>query len=273
MMLALNRQGRLWLIGSLATGAMLAAFLLPPLRQPQTYHQFADSRTVLGLPNFLNVVSNGGFLAVGLLGLRFSCRGDALGKQSAFVAPSERLPYTSFFLGVLFTAFGSAWYHWRPGDATLVWDRLPMTLAFMSLLAANISERIDVRAGRRWLWPLLAMGAASVWWWRWRDNLWPYAAVQYFSLLLLGLIMALFPPRYSRSADLWLAAVLYALAKVTEALDAQIFSLTRWISGHTLKHLLAALAVYSVLRHLMKRAAINHEAPPARREAPSVARA
>jgi len=85
--------------------------------------------------------------------------------------------------------------------------------------------------------------------------------------------MALFPPRYSRSADLWLAAVLYALAKVTEALDAQIFSLTRWISGHTLKHLLAALAVYSVLRHLMKRAAINHEAPPARREAPSVARA
>ena len=36
----------------------------PP--QPERYHDFADQRTVLGVPHALNVVSNLGFLIVGL---------------------------------------------------------------------------------------------------------------------------------------------------------------------------------------------------------------
>ena len=48
----------------------LAALLpIPPLLQNQDYHQFADQREVLGIPNFWNVVSNLPFIAVGAVGL------------------------------------------------------------------------------------------------------------------------------------------------------------------------------------------------------------
>ena len=30
--------------------------LLPPMTQDESYHQFADQRTILGIPNFWNVV-------------------------------------------------------------------------------------------------------------------------------------------------------------------------------------------------------------------------
>jgi hypothetical protein len=238
---------RVWVFAAVALGGAIAAFLLPPLRQPESYHQFADGRTLAGLPNCLNVVSNAGFLVAGLLGLWY------LAGHDPFIEPRERTAYVVFFLGVCGTCFGSAYYHWAPRDATLAWDRLPMTLAFMSLLAAMIAERISVNAGARWLWPLVAAGAASVAWWRWTDNLWPYMAAQYFSIFLIGWLLLLFPSSYTRGGDLVVVTGLYVLAKVAERLDAWIYTLTGWISGHTLKHLIAAAAVYGLLRMLRKR--------------------
>jgi hypothetical protein len=258
MTLPLTRLGRIWLVVLIALAGALAALLLPPLQQPQEYHQFADQRTWLAIPNFLNVISNVGFLLVGLAGLGFLCNKTTVKASRIFVEPAERIPYAAFFLGILFTGFGSAYYHWRPSDSTLVWDRLPMTVAFMSLLAATIAERIALRAGLRLLGPLILAGAASVGYWRWHGNLWPYAAAQYYSILLVGLILALFPARYSRSDDLVWVAVLYALAKVAEALDARILAASRLVSGHTLKHLLAAFAVYWILRMLVKRQPPSH---------------
>ncbi len=253
MTLPLTRLGRIWLVVFVALAGALAALLLPPFKQPQAYHQFADQRTWFGIPNFLNVISNIGFLLVGLAGLGFLWNSTTAKASRRFVEPPERIPYAALFLASIFTCFGSAYYHWQPSDATLVWDRLPMTMAFMSLLAATIAERIDLRAGLRLLGPLILAGAASVGYWRWRGNLWPYAAAQYYSVLLVGLIIFLFLPRYSRSADLLWVTALYALAKVAEALDARILVASRLVSGHTLKHLLAALAVYWLLRMLVKR--------------------
>jgi hypothetical protein len=238
---------RVWLFAAVALGGAIAAFLLPPLRQPQSYHQFADDRTLAGIPNCLNVVSNAGFLVVGLLGLWYAATRDH------FIEPRERTAYMVFFLGVCGTCFGSGYYHWAPRDATLAWDRLPMTLAFMSLLSAMIAERISVNAGARLLWPLVAAGAASVGWWRWTENLWPYVAAQYFSIFLIGWLVLVFPPSYTRSGDLLVVTGLYVLAKVAERLDGWIYTLTGWISGHTLKHLIATAAVYWLLRMLWKR--------------------
>jgi hypothetical protein len=231
-----------------ALGGTVAAFLLPPLRQPESYHYFADDRTLAGIPNCLNVVSNVAFLVVGLMGLRL------LVGRDQFIDPRERAAYVVFFVGVVCTCFGSSYYHWAPRNATLAWDRLPMTVAFMSLLAAMIAERISVTAGARLLWPLVAFGAASVWWWRWSENLWPYMAAQYFSIFLIGWLLLFFPPSYSRGADLLVVTGFYILAKIAESLDARIYALTKSISGHTLKHLIAAVAVYWVVRMLRKRA-------------------
>jgi len=256
---------RVWLFGALALGGVVAAFLLPPLRQPESYHHFADARTLAGIPNALNVVSNAAFLVVGLMGLWF------LAGRDHFTDPRERAAYAVFFLGVCGTCFGSTYYHWAPRDATLAWDRLPMTLAFMSLLSATMAERISVTAGARLLWPLVAAGAASVWWWRWTENLWPYLAAQYFSIFLIGWLLVFFPPSYTRNADLLAVTGFYVLAKMAEAMDERIYALTKWISGHTLKHLIAAVAVYWVLRMLRKRAprsAMAHIAASSRPKLP-----
>ena len=238
---------RVWVFASVALGGAIAAFLLPPVRQPQAYHQFVDGRTLAGIPNCLNVISNAGFLVVGLMGLWF------LAGRDHFIEPRERTAYAVFFLGVCATCFGSSYYHWSPRDATLSWDRLPMTLAFMSLLSAMIAERISASAGTLLLWPLVAAGAASVGWWRWTGNLLPYMASQYFSIFLIGWLVVVFPASYTRSGDLLVVTGIYALAKVAEGLDAWIYNLTRCVSGHTLKHLIAAAAVYWLLRMLRKR--------------------
>ncbi len=281
---ALSRNRRIGLLAGIALAGAAVFLLLPPLRQPQSYHHFIDDRTIWGIPNCLNVLSNAPFALVGVMGLCFlgkkrapqpprafspspphPCGGEGRGEEDSnlFMDRSERLPFAVFFLGAFLTCFGSAYYHWAPDDATLAWDRLPMTLAFMGLLAAVVGERIDAQAGLLLLWPLVIAGAATVWWWRWSGNLWPYTGAQYFSIVLIGLILILFPPRYTRSLDLVWVTGLYILAKVAEALDRPIFTGTGFVSGHTIKHLVAALAVYWVLRMLQKRSVLAPSAQAA----------
>ena len=177
--------------------------LLPRIAQDPAYHAFADGRPFLGVPNFLNVASNFPFLVVGALGLGFLARDRRSGGSRAFATPDDRRPYWPFFVGIGLTAFGSAYYHWRPSNATLFWDRLPMTIGFMALLASVIGERISRRAGARLLWPLIVAGAASALYWHVTEqqgagDLRPYGLVQFGSLVLVPLILALFPARYTR---------------------------------------------------------------------------
>lgn len=244
---------------------ILAAVLSPRVPQPQSYHNFADQRGWLGIPNFGDVASNFPFAIVGVWGFWFVC--SARGRYK-FVNASEQWPYVLGFFGLFLTAFGSSYYHWAPDNARLVWDRLPMTLVFMPLVAAMIAERISVKAGL-WLLPVLtAIGAGSVWQWyaselRGKGDLRMYAAVQVYALVVL-LIVLLLPPKYTRSADLLWVLGFYVLAKILETADSQLFVLTgRNVSGHTLKHLAAAMAGYWILRMLQKRDRLTPVAKPA----------
>jgi hypothetical protein len=149
-----------------AAGMALLMFRLPPIPQPAWYHQFADQRRWLGIPNFANVISNVAFALVGICGIVFIRRHAG----HAFLDPRERWAYYGVFVGLLLTAFGSAYYHLVPNNARLVWDRLPMTIVFGSLVAALITERISVSAGLRLLPWLIAFGAGSVLQRYWRTN-------------------------------------------------------------------------------------------------------
>jgi hypothetical protein len=225
--------------------AVGAVFLMSPIPQDPAYHQFAAGRPLGGIPNFQNVASNLPFLVVGLIGLgRLRRRTDA----------SETAAWLFLFLGITLTAFGSAYYHLAPSNATLVWDRLPMTLGLMGLFAAVLGERIGERACRLLLLPLLGLGVTSVLYWyageiHGRGDLRFYALVQFLPLLLIPLVMALYRPCYSHSGLLFAALGFYVVAKVCELCDRQIFAATAGlVGGHALKHLAAAAGCWVLVR-------------------------
>jgi hypothetical protein len=258
-----RRDVRLAIICAVAVVIAVVTSLVPRFTQPEAYHHFADREPALGVPNFFNVASNLGFLVVGLMGLYFVVRGTQSDGRPAFADPSERWSWGVVFGGTAATCLGSGFYHLAPDSPRLAWDRLPMAVAFMGIVAAVVSERVSATAGRRMLVPLVLGGSASVWYWRWSasrgvENLNPYGAVQYGSLLLLLLLIALFPSRYTRGRDTLVALAWYGLAKAAEYFDQAIFVATGdRVSGHTLKHLLAALAIFWLLRMLALRRPVS----------------
>jgi hypothetical protein len=232
----------------------IIALLLAPIPQPLTYHNFADRRARFGIPNFGDVASNLPFAMVGFWGLIILFTPG----KTKFLDPRERWPYLVMFFALILTAWGSAYYHLAPDNARLVWDRLPIIIVFMALLAAVIAERVSVNAGLAWFPLLEALGVASVLYWRSSElnghgDLRLYAAVQVYAIVIL-LVALLLRPRYTRGADFAVVVGLYALAKILEEADRQVFAIGGLVSGHTLKHMAAAAAGYWVLRMLRRRA-------------------
>ena len=250
----LPRQAGIWLFLFLAVGVAVAAFFAPRVDLPSSYHHFADQRGFLGIPNFGDVASNLAFLVAGVWGFVFLVRKSSAKK---FVHAREWWAYFLVFLGLVLTAFGSAYYHLSPDNTRLVWDRLPMTVVFMPLVAAMIGERTNLKLGF-WLLPvLIAIGIGSVI--QWHETVQQgagdvrfYAAVQVYAMV--ALVAALFlRSRYTGTSELVWVIAFYAIAKVTELADKQIFSLGHIVSGHTIKHLSAAISGYCILRMLQKR--------------------
>lgn len=234
---------RLAVLVVLLFGSLVGLMLHAPIPQDLHYHEFADRRGFLGIPNFLDVASNVPFLFVGLAGLRFLRQHPEKRSRS----------WVIFFVGVALVCFGSGYYHWAPSNQTLVWDRLPMTIAFMGLFVALIAESMDARWERRLLGPALLLGAASVIYWQFTDDLRLYAWVQFGPLLVIPVLLALYPGRYTHRWLIFVALGGYLLAKVLEMFDAPIFALThQLIAGHAPKHL-AAAAACSVLLEMVKR--------------------
>jgi hypothetical protein len=234
----MSRKSKLWLLLGLTVIVVVVTFMMAPVSQAPEFHHFADRRTLWAIPNCWNVVSNFPFLAVGVAGL--------WAVRKAGVSASVKWMYGVLFSGVLLTGFGSAYYHWHPDNDTLVWDRIPMTLVFMSLLAATVAELVSRRMGMGLFVPLLVLGVASVLWWHWTEvrghgDLRLYGLVQYYPVVFIPLLLWLFYDPAYRSAIISLAWVVawYVIAKGLEALDKPIYGLIG-ISGHTLKHLAAA---------------------------------
>ncbi|MGH8632537.1 MAG: hypothetical protein ACRET7_00220 [Burkholderiales bacterium] len=232
---------------------IVAALLLPAMPQPASYHGFADRRAWLGIANFLDVVSNAGFLLAGLAGFAVALR-----PRTQFASGGERLPYATFFAGLLLTAAGSAYYHLAPDNERLFWDRLPMLIAFMSLIAAQVVDRISARLGLALLGPMLLIGFASVVYWLETEragagNVVPYAVLQGYAVVLVLLLAVLQPSRYTRGEDLYWVFAAYVIAKLLELLDEEILALGNIVSGHTLKHLAAAVSGVVVCRMLFLR--------------------
>ncbi len=224
---------------------------LPPVSQSEDYHNFADKRVVIGISNFADAVSSFSFLVAGVAGLFCFAR---LKRKSSY---KEELSYLVFFGGLILIGFGSAFYHLNPNNWRLLWDRLPMSICFMAFFSIVIGNVFNKKTANTLLVPLLILGMGSVIFWyltelQGRGDLRPYIFVQFYPVMAIPLMIFLFPRKIINRKDIFIILALYGTAKIFELLDEQIFHLTGIISGHTLKHLVAASVSLWVLRIFRK---------------------
>lgn len=237
----MSQAQRIMLVAMIALLGIAVVFtFVPPVGQPLEYHNFADRRGAWGIPNFSDVMSNLAFGAAGVYGLWVLRQCKNLGARGA----DARLPLAVMFVGVMMVAPGSAYYHWAPDNSALFWDRLPITVAFMGLLAAVITDRIDTSFGVRLVLPLLVVvGAGSAVYWHLTDDLRAYGLVQILPLLMIPIILWLWPQGkwITWKAMGWMFLA-YSLAKLCEHFDVEVLEMMGGVvSGHTLKHIFAAL--------------------------------
>lgn len=250
MSMTLSRRETLLLFATLALASV--ATVAPPLAQPAHFHDFADQRSWFGIPHALDVLSNVPFALFGLWGLR------VLGRARSLDAASRGLG-ALFFGGLIATALASGWYHWAPMDAGLAADRLAMTVAFAGLLGLGVRTHISARAGLAFAAAVLLLGPVSVGVWAAQGNLLPWALLQGGGMALL-LVLAWLRPQTGQLTLPWAAVIgVYVVAKVCELGDHAIYEATgQAVSGHSLKHLVAALAAWPVITALQ---ALGQNAP------------
>lgn len=249
---AAPRIGR-W-IAIVAAVASLAFFILVDrIPQDPSYHEFADGRTLLGVANFWNVATNLAFLFVGAYGLVFVQRNPrAVGNEFLL------WPWRVLFAGLVLTAFGSAYYHLVPGNASLVWDRLPMTLGFAGFFTIVIGEYLSLPVARFLFIPMVLAGVLSVVYWNATEaggagDLRPYAVIAILPLILTPIILVARSNASNLTRGIWAMIGFYAAAKLCEHFDAGVFGTLGFVSGHSLKHVFAALSSVALIYALHQR--------------------
>lgn len=236
---------------------MIFLFSYGPIPQDENYHNFADNRTFFNIPNFFNVLSNIPFLLSGFYGIYTLLYGNS----NAFFHVSEKITYWILFVSVCFVSIGSGYYHLWPDTYTLFWDRLPMTVGFMAVMSILFSEKVDKRFGQRALIPCLLIGVGSVLWWFFTEahptrigDLRPYIIVQFTPILVTPFIIMIYPNSYTHTTYMYISVALYVIAKILEVLDKQIYLfLWKTVSGHSLKHVVAAYGIFLLAIMLQKR--------------------
>ena len=251
-----SRRRRIALLIAISVPLLAAVLLSPPIPQPAEYHDFTDQRRLAGIPHFWNVTSNLPFAIIGLAGCAWLLRRVGLAKGE----PWEWAAYFAFFFGEFLTCFGSAYYHMAPSNATLVWDRLVFSLLLTSFFTIIVAEFVSRRAGRALLAPMLLTGLFSVLWWHGTElagegDLRLYLVVQFYPVLAIPFVIALFRSRHKLERIFLLTWSLYGVAKICELFDRPIYELIGVWSGHTFKHLVVAAATGCVLYALRRRMA------------------
>lgn len=240
----LNEKFRKLIVVAVGVVATFALFLFDRIPQDAKYHLFADTEMMVGLPNFWNVISNIPFVGVGAFAL---WRLPRLAQRECYVA------YLVLSAGITLVGFGSAYYHFAPSNETLLWDRLPMTVAFMALFSIMLGERVIIGYRNISLWFFVGCGITATLYWSWteahgRGDLRPYAVVQFMPIILMPLIMILFAQKYLSNYLLLCAFAWYLVAKVLEQYDHQMQNTIGIIGGHPLKHVAAAIAALCIVR-------------------------
>ncbi|CAL9206089.1 unnamed protein product [Musa hybrid cultivar] len=231
-----ENRGRVW------AGAILLWLLLmlatPRISHSHAFHLFADMRNFLGVPNTLNVLTTFPFLLVGVPGLVLCLSGCCFGISLR----GEMWGWAFFYAATATAAFGSAYYHLRPDDDRVVWDKLPTMTSASSLLSILVIERIDERMGISCLSSLITLVLVSIACERTFDDLRLCMMFHIVPCIAIPALLFLFPPKYTHSRFWFCATGFYLLARFEAIADKKIYSASRYIiSGHSLEHLCLAM--------------------------------
>lgn len=227
---------------------IVGVMMQDPISQDLAYHHFKDQKTIFSIPNFWNVVTNLPFLLVGIVGLY-----SVLRSHRIKIISDLKIAYILFFFGVSLVAVGSGYYHLSPDNSSLVWDRLPMTFAFMALFSIVLGEFISLRMGKLALWPFLVFGVFSVFYWHFTErngegDLRLYLLVQFLPMILIPLILMLFKSKFTHTRGYWYLLSAYFLAKLFEYFDVVVYNNFLLLSGHSIKHIVAAFGIFFLLK-------------------------
>ncbi len=212
---------------------VIGLFIHGPIAQEQSYHNFSDEGSIWGMPNFWNVMSNLPFILIGILGLR-SYKASKVGS----------LHVVFLYSGIALVGLGSGYYHWAPTNETLIWDRLPMTICFMTLFSVLLRDFLGVKQDKMMLFILLVVGLYSIIHWVALGDLRPYVLVQFFPMVSIPVILLTQKSTGISPKPFWVLLAWYVLAKVAETYDVQIHDALNVMSGHSLKHFFAAIGLY-----------------------------
>jgi hypothetical protein len=251
---------------------LLTGFIGPALPTPDVANAaaFADIRGWQGRPNAMDVLSSLPFATIGVWGLLWLRRldraheaaEDAVRLSQAASPPDNALDCAwLFFAGLILTAAGSAFYHLHPDGPRLAADRAGMAVAFAGLVGVAVCERVSARAGWPAAWFTLADGLLAATVHQETGNVLPWTVVQFGGMALVMTLALAKPLGGAIGVKLGWVIFFYGLAKLFELWDHAIFEAThQLVSGHTLKHLSAALAAFPVLRALqvMGRQSLQH---------------
>ncbi|XP_057960142.1 uncharacterized protein LOC131152332 isoform X2 [Malania oleifera] len=248
--LARGKRSRVW------GGAFLCWLCLmmatPKIPHSPRHHIFADMRNFLGVPNTLNVFTNFPFLVIGVLGLVFCLQGDFFLISSR----GEFLVWAWFYAGITAMAFGSAYYHLKPDDNRVMWDSLPMIIAYSSLFSALIVERVGEVIGLACLLLLLGVAVLSTVCERWFNDLRLCMMFQLIPCVAIPVTAYTFLPKYTHSKYWLWASGVYLLAKFEAVADKKIYNISYYfMSGHSLEHLCLVMVPVLLTHMLMFRSA------------------
>ena len=250
------KSGSKWaVIVAVGLAALIVVAAIRPVPQPLSYHDFADKRSILSIPNGADVLSNLPFIVVGLLGLFVTIKA-----RPPFSAAQQRTN-TALFAGLVLTGIGSGYYHLAPDNQRLIWDRLPMTIAMAGFIGALLVDRFGSKMVG--VLPLLmALGMGSVVLWglseqHGQGDLRWYALYQGMVMIFAAELMLMFPSREIGTREFAIAAIANVAAKIFELLDVPIYQLGGIVSGHTLKHLSASLGFIPLVMMVWKKKAVS----------------
>ena len=236
------RRITLAVLAALITLTGLALIAWGPVPAGALTHQHADNRSWLGIPNAANVLVNVPI---------FWCA--AWGWCATRTSPwtrSLRLPWQGFHLWVMLASLLAAMYHAAPSDAGYIASHVCSAGAALMLSFGLMAERLDRRWGAMTSCVLaalvvVAIGVASDYEQRLGGGIdvRPFLLLQAVPLLLVVAGTLRLPPDRPRRSAWVVLLALYAGARLLEWADAPVFTITGWISGHTLMHACTGLIV------------------------------